>query len=174
MTTKPTVLYHGSAKRTDGPLLPIFRHGSEDHVHSQPAVFATERIDIASLFMIPPDALSSIGFEQDIAYICIWGTAEEFAERDPGGYVYVLPGAAFEKIGKGYEWQSFEAVTPSAVRHFPSTIGGMIETGAQVYFVNDDPTFDAIVRDKEHRAPILAGLISENKRRGMNERIFTP
>ncbi len=64
---KPRILYHGSAKKIDGPLAPVLRHGSEDHVHSRAAVFATERLDVAALFMIPPDALSSIGFEQGIA-----------------------------------------------------------------------------------------------------------
>ena len=170
----PDVLYHGSAQRIDGPLTPVLRHGSEDHVHTRAAVFATERLDIASRFMIPPDSLSSFGFERDIAYICIWGTPEEFARRDPGGYVYVLPGTAFKKIGKWYEWQSFEPVEPTETKHYPSVIGGMIECGAQVYFIDDDPTFDDIVRDKENRAPILAARISENARQGKNVRPFGP
>lgn len=168
----PDILYHGSAKRVDGPLTPILRHGSEDHVHERAAVFATERADIASLFMIPSDALSSIGFERDIAYICIWGTAKGFAKRDRGGYLYALPGASFEKIGKAYEWQSFSPVVPSETWHFSSIIDGMIESDAQVYFINDDPTFDAIVRDKDNRAPILDKLTSENRHRGQKKRLF--
>jgi hypothetical protein len=166
------ILYHGSATKITGPLTPILRHGSEDHVHDRAAVFATERADIASLFMIPTDVLSSIGFEHDVAYICIWGAAEEFAARDRGGYLYGMPGTTFEKIGKGYEWQSFAPVTPSEIRAYPSIIDGMIDNGAQVYFVNDDETFDAIVRDKDRRAPILAGRTSENRRQGRNERRF--
>lgn len=169
----PDALYHGSAARIDGPLEPVLRHGSADHVHERAAVFAAERADLASLFMIPGDALSSIGFEQDVAYICIWGTPEEFVARDRGGWLYVLPGAKFEKIGKWYEWQAFEAVTPTEVRRYPSAVAGMIENGAQVYFVNDDPTFDAIVRDKDNRAPLLSRLTSENKRQGRNVRAFT-
>lgn len=169
----PAALYHGSAARIDGPLLPILRHGSADHVHERAAVFAAERADLASLFMIPGDALSSIGFEQDVAYVCIWGTPEEFSARDRGGWLYVLPGASFEKVGKWYEWQSFEAVTPSEVRTYASAFDGMIENGVQVYFVNDDPTFDAIVRDKDRRAPLLARLTSENQRLRKNARLFT-
>lgn len=169
----PELLYHGSAERIDGPLAPMLRHGSADHVHERAAVFATERADLASLFMIPSDALSSIGFEQDVSYICIWGTPEEFAAHDSGGWLYVLPGEKFEKIGKWYEWQSFESVTPSDIRRHVSVIDGMIENGAQVYFVNDDPTFDAIVRDKDRRAPLLARLTSENQRQGRNVRLFT-
>jgi hypothetical protein len=168
----PEHLYHGSSQRIDGPLAPLLRHGSADHVHARAAVFATERADLASLFMIPGDVLSSIGFEQDIAYVCIWGTREEFAARDRGGFLYVLPGEPFEKIGKWYEWQSFGAVTPSDVRRYDSVIDGMIETGAQVYFVNDDPTFDVIVRDKHNRAPLLAAMTSENQRQRKNVRLF--
>jgi hypothetical protein len=168
----PAALYHGSAARIDGPLQPMLRHGSADHVHERAAVFAAERADLASLFMIPGDALSSIGFEQDVAYVCIWGAPEEFAARDRGGWLYVLPGEKFEKIGKWYEWQAFEPVTPSETRRYPSAVDGMIENGAQVYFVNDDPTFDVIVRDKDRRAPLLATLTSENQKRGRNVRHF--
>jgi hypothetical protein len=169
----PDVLYHGSPKKIDGPLAPILRHGSADHVHERAAVFATERLDIAALFMVPEGTLSSIGFEDDVAYICIWGTAEEFAARDPGGYVYVLPADGFERVGKDYERQSFTPVAPIEVRHFPSVVGGMLACGAQIYFVHDDPTMDRIVADKHHRAPILAGLVSENARQGVNVRTFS-
>ncbi len=158
-------LYHGSAKKIEGPLVPVLRHGSEDHVHERGAVFATDRRDIASLFMIPSDTLSSIGFENDIAYICIWGTSEDFATRDPGGYVYVLPSEGFEKIGKSYEWQCLTSVLPIEVCQYDSVIDGMIECGGKVYFINDNAVFDNIVANKYHRTPILQNLRSENERR---------
>jgi len=170
----PGVLYHGSPERIEGALRPVLRHGSEDHVHHRAAVFATERADVASLFMVPADALSSFGFEQDVAYICIWGTSEEFARRDPGGWLYELPAAAFEKIGKSYEWQCFADVAPVAATHHPSVIDGMLGRGAQVYFVDDDPTFDRIVADKADRSAVLSTLVSENERRGMKAHRFVP
>jgi hypothetical protein len=155
---KSEMLYHGSSIRIDGPL--------------KPTVFGTDRKDIAAVFMFPPDILSSIGFEKDIAYICIWGTAEEFAPKDAGSFLYVLPSESFEKIGKEYEWLSSKEITPADVKAFPSVIDGMIECGAHVYFIDDEKTFDRIVAEKDHRAPILANMASENKKRGGVERGF--
>ena len=168
----PDALYHGSTRSVEGEMTPVLRHGSEDHVHERAAVFATERRDIAALFMVPPDALSSIGFEHDIAYICIWGTPEEFAPRDHGGWVYSLPGASFEKVGKSYEWQSFSPVRPLASERFDSALDGMIACGAQVYFIDEDPVFDRIVADKNDRASVLRDRTSENSRQGRNVRPF--
>ena len=165
-------LYHGSSQHIEGALKPILKHGTLDHVHDRPAVFATERIDVASLFMFPADILASIGFEQDIAYICIWGTPEEFTDKDKGGFVYVLPSISFEKMGKDYEWQSFEAVEPLEIREFGSVIGGMVECGAQVYFIDSDDIFDRITADKNNRVPILKKLISENQKINSNLKTF--
>lgn len=157
-------LYHGSSQKIEGLLKPV--------------VFATDRADLAALFSFPIDKLSSIGFEQDIAYICIWGKPEEVDEHSSSpnksrkGYLYILPETTFEKVGKDYEWQSFVEVKPLEVKEFDSVIQGMMETGVQVYFINDDPTFDKIVANKDHRAPILKNLISENQKRGINTREF--
>jgi hypothetical protein len=171
MNQRPEKLYHGSNHRIEGPLRPILRNDTSDHVHSRAAVFATERIDLAALFMFPFEHIASIGFEEDIAYICIWGLREAF-DKDRGGYVYELPIDSFQKIGKAYEYQSFEPVQPIAVQFFKSVIQGMMACGVQVYFVNDNPAFDSIVADKEHRAPILCNLVSENQRNNLNVKGF--
>lgn len=148
-------LYHGSTRKIEGALQPVLVHASEDHVHDRASVFGTEDISTASLFMMPSDTLFSIGKENGISYVCIWGTPEEFAQKDTGGYVYVLPRDTFEKRGKEYEWQSDVAVTPSEVRYYPSVLDGLIENGARVYFINDDKVFDEIQTHKNSRLEIL-------------------
>ena len=165
---KPSKLYHGTSRRISGAFKPLLKKDTEDAVHTKAAVFATERIDLAALFMFPFDHLASIGFEEDIAYICIWGTAEEFDEKDTGGFIYVLPSETFEKVGKDYEYQSFEAVEPEATKVFESVIDGMMACGVQVYFIDDEATFDEIVANKKNRAPLLKTLVSENQDEEMN------
>ena len=156
--SQPSFLYHGSSRLIEGPLHPVLEHKTLNHVHDRPAVFATARMDIASLFMFPLDTLASIGFEEDIAYICIWGTPEDFAIKDHGGFLYILPPESFEKVGKEYEWQSFSDVQPVEVKKFESVIDGMIQCGVHVYFINDDDIFDQIRDNKNHRTPILKNL----------------
>lgn len=162
-TNKPEKLYHGSERLIEESLQPKIEKKTLDHVHKKPAVFATERIDIAALFMFPIETLASIGFEENIAYICIWGTAEEFKNKDRGGFIYVLPSDSFEKVGKEYEWQSFSAVEPIEVKNFKSVINGMIECGARVYFINDDDIFDQIRDNKDNRMLTLKKLKPENR-----------
>lgn len=164
MLKKTKFLYHGSEYLIEGYLKPVIEKKTFDHVHSRPAIFATERIDIAALFMFPMDTLASIGFEDNIAYICIWGTAEEFKNKDLGGFIYVLPGDSFKKIGKQYEWQSFEPVLPIEIKKFRSVVEGMIECGAWVYFINDNDIFDQIRYNKDSRMLILKQFTSENER----------
>lgn len=163
MPDKPAKLYHGSARRIEGPLTPVMRHATLDHIHDRAAVFGTERMDIAALFMFPMEVLASIGFEENVAYICIWGTREAFAGKDREGFIYVLPGNSFEKVGKDYEWQNFQSVQAIEIKTFPSALEGMMECGVRVYFVNDEAVFDRIVADKEHRLPILKDLTPERK-----------
>lgn len=169
---KPEKLYHGSSKRITGTLKPVLEHGTLDHEHTKPAVFATARLDIAALFMFPLEVLHSIGFEQDISYICIWGTDEDFKPKDMGGFIYVFSSANFEKIGKDYEWQSFKEIMPIEVKEFSSVTGGMLECGVQVYFINDDTIFNRIVKEKNNRLPILRELISENQKQKKNIKFF--
>ena len=161
-------LYHGSPNKIEGELKPILKHSTLEHIHNKPAVFATERIDVASLFMFPLDTLASIGFEQDIAYICIWGTSEEFISKDKGGYIYIFSSDKFEQVGKDYEWQSFVTVLPKEVKEYSSVIDGMIENNVQVYFINDNSKFDKIEAEKDNRAPILKEILSENQKRNFN------
>ncbi len=166
-------LYHGSSHKITGPLQPILVQDTPDHIHTKPSVFATERKDLAALFMFPEKLISSIGFEQDIPFICIWGTNEEFNGKKLTGYLYIFNSQDFEKVGKEYEWQSFKPVSPVEVKEFPSVIDALIDNGVQVYFINDDPTFDKIVEHKFNRAPILKDLTSENQKRQKNIKIFT-
>lgn len=160
----PAPLYHGSSRLIEGPLEPVLVAGTEDHTHERASVFGTELRSVAALFMFPMEALASIGFEEGVAYICIWGTPEEYASKDAPGYLYVLPADTFEKVGKGYEWQSFSPATPQEIVTYPSALESLITEGVQVYFVNDDATFDRIVADKERRMPVLRTLVSENER----------
>ena len=168
----PHELYHGSSNRIEGALTPILQHTTDDHVHTRSSLFATERKDLATLFMISPKALCSIGFEHDIAYMCLWGTSETSASQDQAGFLYTLPTITFEKIGKGYEWQSFESVVPSHVTEYPSALDGMMACGVQLYFIDDDATFDRTVEEKDNRAPLLRNRLSENQKMGKNVRLF--
>jgi hypothetical protein len=167
----PDTLYHGSDRRIEGALKPVLQNTTADHVHSQAAVFATERVDLAAVFMSPTYHLSSIGFENDIAYICIWGSREAF--KDSGGYLYTLPAASFKKVGKEYEYQSFDAVLPITTTFFDSVVDGMMQCAVQVYFIDDETIFDKIVTNKEHRAPILRDLVSENQKEAVNVKAFS-
>jgi hypothetical protein len=151
-------LYHGSTQEIHGPLEPVLIKETEDHAHVMPMVFATERKDVAALFMFPWEILASIGFEEDVAYICIWGTKDAYMPHDRPGYVYVLPEKGFIKQGKDYEWQSKEAVIPNEVIVFPSVLEGMMACGVQVYFINDEAIFDQIVANKTGRMPLLRKL----------------
>lgn len=167
---KPINLYHGSSHEIKGELRPTLKHDIADHIHDKPAVFATERIDVASLFMFPEDILASVGFEQDIAYICIWGKSEEFKIRDKGGYIYVFSNDKFQQVGKDYEWQSFTPVTPKEIKKYSLVIEGIIDCFGQVYFVDDDNIMDKIVANKGDRGSILKDLLSENEKLGKNIR----
>lgn len=158
MNKRSDTLYHGSTRLIQGAMQPALIQATEDHVHEKASVFATARKDLAGLFMLPADALSSIGFERDAAYVCIWGTEEEYRVKDKPGYLYELPLAGFEKVGKGYEWQNFNAVTPSKILTFDSALGGMLELGVKVYFINDEEIFDRIVAEKDNRWDILKDL----------------
>ena len=77
-----------------------------------------------------------------------------------------------KKLGKKYEWQSFEDVKPTEIKKFNSVIKGMMQCNVQVYFINDDNLFDRIANEKNNRAPILRKLISENQKRNINIKNF--
>lgn len=49
----------------------------------------------------------------------------------------------------------------------------MMRCGVQVYFINDNTTFDRIVEDKNSRAPILKKLPSENEKKSFNIKKFS-
>lgn len=159
MSPNPQELYHGSSRRISGALKPI--------------VIATDRLDLAALLMFPTEHQACSGFEEDIAYICIFGTAEDFEEKDFGGFIYVLPGETFEKTDKEYEYESKEAVEPETVKVFESVIVGMMSWGVQVYFIDDEDLFAEIVSEKTKRAPLLRELVSENQEQDMNSVEFT-
>ena len=62
---------------------------------------------------------------------------------------------------------------PIDVQQFDSALRGMMELGVQAYFINDDPLFDRVVKEKEVRAAFLSDLSSENQRQGINVRAFS-
>jgi len=156
---KPQVLYHGSFCRIDGSLEPILKQDSSDHIHTRASVFATDRKDVASLFMFPfKEHIASIGFEDGTAFICVWGTSEGFSPKDKGGYLYTLPSNTFEKVGKEYEWQSFESVKPLEVKKYDSVIDGMFSCGAKIYFIDNEETMNKIRNNVGNRIPILQKL----------------
>ncbi|MEK6882242.1 MAG: hypothetical protein AABY22_21670 [Nanoarchaeota archaeon] len=168
---KPRKLYHGSSSKiAEGVLQPVFNTGTKDYKHTKAAVFGTERQDLAALFMFTTEHISSIGFENDVAFICIWGKSEELQKYS--GYMYVLPGDSFEKVGKDYEWQSFTDVKAIEVKEFPDVVTGMMEFGVQVYFIDDEKVFDKIVENIYKRAEILKDLHSENQKLGLNVKKF--
>lgn len=39
-----TNLYHGSPHKIEGKFQPVLRHSTVEHIHTKPAVFATEKI----------------------------------------------------------------------------------------------------------------------------------
>ena len=165
------MLYHGSDKLVKDYLKPILlKDKSEDYIHSKAAVFATERLDLAALFILPQSVLSSIGFEKNIAYVCIWGKSDNPSLKK-SGFIYVLPAKTFQKIGKDYEWQSFEPVKPLEIKKFKSAINGMMACGVQVYFIEDEEIFDEITVRKS-RVQLLKKLISENQKRDTNIKEF--
>lgn len=164
-------LYHGSSKQINGLLKPILISSKSDYIHKKAAVFGTERQDIAALFMFPEEFLASIGFEGDVAFICIWGL-QDFKGKDLKGYLYVLPGESFEKIGKDYEWQSYKEVEPIEVKEYQDSILGMMELGVQVYFIQDEKIMDKIVENVGNRSNILKGLVSENQKQGKNIKLL--
>ncbi len=170
----PEKLFHGSSVKIEGNLKPILNITTEDHIHNAAGVFGTERIDIAALFMFPLNILASVGFEQDISYICIWGSREEYEnkQKTKEGFIYVLPSDGFEKVGKDYEWISNKEVTPIETKIFQSVLEGMMECSVQVYFINDEKVFDQIVTNKENRAEILKTQVSENQKDNLNIKLF--
>ncbi len=93
----PKLLYHGSSTKINDSLKPILlKDKGSDYIHTKPSVFATERLDLAALFMLSPSVLSSIGFEKNITYVCIWGKSDNPSLKK-SGFIYVLPGKTFQK-----------------------------------------------------------------------------
>lgn len=167
--SKPKWLFHGSSQKVAGALRPVLKNGP-NYLHNKPIVFAAERADIAAMFMLPESYLCSICFERDIAFICIWGKPEDF--KDQPGYLYIFNSDQFQKVGKDYEWQSLNEVKPVEVKTYVSVIEGMLENGVQVYFIDDNPLFDQIRENIDHRAPIVKNLVSENQKREFNIKTF--
>lgn len=146
------VLYHGSGREINGALKPELVP-SKDRKVQKAVVFGTDNIAAASLFMMPESALCSFGFEEGKVFACVWGTHKGF--KDKPGYLYTLPSDTFKKGPKAYEWVSPTKVQPTEVRKYQSALEGMKRNGVEVYFINDDKTFDAIQATKTHRLPIL-------------------
>ena len=134
-------------------------------------VYATSELTDAIMFLQKTDLTGHFIIDDEkIAYAIIVGDREKFAERDAGGYIYVLPSDKFEPSphkGMSNEWVSKEGVKPVEVKEYNSALDAMLENSVQVYFVND-ATYQKIRRAEDHGCSILKSLESENKRRNIN------
>lgn len=169
---KPPYLYHGSSSADLEELTPQQR--SYRDVNEGPCVFATPDLAMATVFMSREGKHS--GFFEDVPWVVIVKDRDEFIKEDKGGVVYVLPTEEFKcdsRKGLGiFEWTCDVGVKPKEIIKYPSSLGAMLESGVQVFFV-DSVTEEKIKKSDDHGLSILQNLQSENQRRGINVRKLT-
>lgn len=172
---RPKILYHASPNGEIDELEP--RKESVRDEKEGPVVFATPNKAVATFFLIKStDRWVNSGKHNGIPYVVIRENREHFIKTDKGGTIYELPSEGFtcepHKGLKSDEWTHQGKVKPTGKTTVPSALDAMVDTGVQVYFV-DQETFDRIQADKkEHGMRILMGLQSENQRREKNVRQF--
>lgn len=170
---KPDVLYLATQTPNISELVPM--KGNYRDENEGAVIFSTPDKALASAFLVEGhgDHWMKIGFYGDIPVVVIKSGREEFIKKDKGGNMYAVPSDTFDfdpNKGMGErEWVSKVPVKPLSEKHFESALDAMIENGVQVYFV-DENTFEAIHNSSKHGYGILAGLTSENERRGLNIR----
>ncbi len=171
----PKILYHASPRRD----LEEIRPGNKTHRDPKegPQIFAAPNPAIASMFMFESDGSWALsGKHNGVPYVVIHGDREEFMKRDRGGIIYELPNDGFscdltKGLGKD-EWTCSNNVRPSGKKEYASALDAMLESGVQVYFV-DQQTFNDMKSDeKEHGFGIIKTLTSENQRKGKNVVLF--
>ena len=167
------ILYHASPAAGLKKLLPMRRRYR--HPQEGPVVFASPEKALACAFLIKEHSGSWVqtGAYDGVPVTVIRSDRDDFVAKDSGGTLYAVSGERFafdQRFGScAWEWTSRRPARTIVATHYPSALDAMIENGLQVYFV-DQQTFAAINAADDHGASILAGLVSENQRRGMNIR----
>ena len=164
---KPPFLYHGSPNKNIETLEPKNKKVRDEN--EGPVVFATQELDLASIFLAK--GVVESGKFNNVAYAIIVDTKENYIKNDQGGRIYLVPSDSFENnpdIGLGkYEWTSKEAVFPSSTIEYPSALQAMLENKVQVYFI-DQETYKKIQESDDDGLSILKNLESENQKTGIN------
>lgn len=171
---KPAVLYHATSNADIVEFEP--RQESTRDPKEGPVVFATPDKAYASQFLVPGDDRNSIrGYYNRIPTIVICSSREDFEKNDSGGIVYELPSDTFDfdpkqRMGEK-EWTSRVPVKPTGKTSYKSTVGALIESGTQVYFV-DRVTFEKMRSEENAGFETLLTLTSENEKEGKNVRKY--
>ena len=168
---KPEVLYVSAQTPNIKELTPM--KGNSRDVDEGAVIFSTPDKALASIFLIEGhnDSWTKISYYGDIPCVVIRMDREEFLKRDKGGIMYEVPNNTFDynpDLGMGEkEWTSRLSVKPAKETPYSSALDTMIKNGVQVYFV-DTQKFNAIWEADDAGRSILSGLVSENKKRGVN------
>jgi len=161
---KPKFLYHASPKNNLEVLEPRAESLPGDWKDGD-AVFATISPEYASFFIVSTkDVWALMGNIGGVFYF-VCADKERFLREDDGGTVYKLLSETFIHY-KGYEWYSRESVKPVGKTYIKSGLDFMIESGVQVYFL-DEKTFEKITISRDNGAGIMNNVESENEKRGL-------
>ena len=161
---KPKFLYHASPNNNIKVLEPRAESLPEDWKNGD-AVFATTSPEYASFFIVSTkDVWANMGNIGGVFYF-VCADKDRFMKEDVGGTVYKLPSEPFNHH-KGFEWYSRKPVKPIGKTHIKSGLDFMIESGVQVYFI-DEQTFKKIKNSKDNGAGIMNNIESENEKRGL-------
>lgn len=171
---RPKALYHATPIAGLETLEPRAR-SVRDSVEG-PVVFATPDKAYATVFLFQNDGRwTQHGKINRIPYILIAQDREEFIQGDHGGFIYELSPDGFKsdpnKGMGGDEWTHQGEVQPLVTEKHPSALDAMLESGVQVYFV-DQETLKRFQGAGEQDIEVIKGLVSENQRRGVNAQAF--
>lgn len=172
---KPAVFYHASQNRDISELSP--RAESVRSAEEGPVVFGARDKESSTMFMVPTNDSWTMKSNFNGTYVEVISDRKRFEEADKGGAIYHLPPESFEndptKGMKGNEWTSKTAVKPTNVEYYDSGLQAMLDSGVQVYFV-DQETFQRY-KDMEKKEEIIEDLKkrqSENQVRNVGVRQF--
>ncbi len=165
---KPKFLYHASSLELD-KIEP--RNRSVRDKDEGPVVFGTQDLAYASMFLNKTDDSWTMKGWHNKAYVIVVSDEKRFRESDNGGFVYKFSSDDFytdETKSMGTrEWVSKKPVSVSDKIVFPSGLEAMIDSGVQVYFVEQE-TFNRIKSSNDHGSAILKNIQSENQKLGKN------
>jgi len=164
---KPAVIYHASPDTNLRVLEPRSVKRPHDFT-DRPVVWGTPSLCFATEFLVDCDDRLTVGGAFNETCYLIIGDKEKYLRQDHGGAVYVLPSASFQPF-RGHEWYSRQPVTPQSKIVYPSGLEAMLETGVQVYFIDNPLVFAQFKAGADHLELIRRlHLPSENQRRGQN------